>query len=231
MQAGMQRRVTPAVPEIASASVHSHNELTDHAAPEAAEPYMLVAFSPWYGIGLFEFCRVRHVFDLASPAIAGDYGKRLDLALAEAKQMRTERPFACLRQLLVCCRQQYLREQKNGLYSILFTSRLARRPAEKALALLNEREFCQFPVSRMAISVLKEVAIPKYVAECIINADHLDFRNVKASLAGELWELVFCRRVEAALKALSKDGRRLLAELRGIRQTLAELEDLEDAGG
>ena len=179
-------------------------------------PYFLVSFAPSSGVGVYEYSDITHRFDVL-PGPPDRTGKKFD----ERGQIDAGIYFNSLDELLALCRREYLKDKKNACYSTLFTTQPSRTACAKMLQFLNEEGLAGIAISRIVVSVLREVADAERVATVILRAHKMKLEHVEACLATEFRDIVFARATMDRLKAASRSAETIASKLRGYGQSSA----------
>jgi hypothetical protein len=167
-----------------------------HAIPIVG-PYFLVSFAPSSGVGVYEYLEVTHRFD-ALPGSLDRTGRKFD-----AKgQIGAGIYFNSLDELLTLCRREYLKDKKNTCYSTLFTTQPNKAVCAKILQFLNEPRLSGIKISRIVLTLLRDVADSERVAAVVAQAHEMRLENVKACLATEFQDIVLAPSTLEFLRAV-----------------------------
>jgi len=176
-------------------------------------PYFLVSFAPQSGVGVYEYLDITHRFD-ALPGLPDRTGKKFDTR----GQIDAGIYFNSLDELLRFCRREYLKDKKNTCYSTLFTTQPSKTVCAKMLQFLNEPRLSGISISRIVLSVLREVADAARVAAVIAQANEMRLTNVEACLATEFQAIVLAPATMKQLKAVSSSANTIVLKLKEYGQ-------------
>jgi len=179
-------------------------------------PYFLVSFDPSSGIGVYEYLDITHRFD-ALPGTPDRTGNKFDAK----RQIDAGIYFNSLDELLALCRREYLRDKKNACYSTLFATEPTKATCAKILQFLNAPQLSGIAISRIVVSVLREVAETERVAAVILQAHKMQLKNVEVCLATEFSDIVFARATLEYLKGTSASADTITLKLRGYGEPKA----------
>jgi len=179
-------------------------------------PYFLVSFAPSSGVGVYEYSDITHRFDVL-PGPPDRTGKKFD----ERGQIEAGIYFNSLDELLTLCRREYLKDKKNTCYSTLFTTQPSRTVRAKMLQFLNEPRLASIAISRIVVSLLREVADAERVAAVIVQAYEMQLNHVEACLATEFRDIVFAPATMDYLRTASGSAETIALKLKGYGQPKA----------
>lgn len=187
------------------------SRVRDLSPRPAIKFYFLISFDRLSGIGAYEFEGETRTFQV------GFKPRKVHMSSFTLKgQVETGFFFDSLDELIAFCTREYLKDKKDAYYGVLFTKRLQADLCIETLRFLNKPRLRSITMSRVIVSMLKEVADADRVASIVLQAHRLRLVNVMTCLTNELREIVLSKPVLKALKDALPEAATVVATLRSI---------------